>query len=104
MSAPADAPSKLRYRPAFDGSLPFILHEPGYSEAYQSFPFLPGYRHISFEEQRLYDMTPSPPMAMGNVGLFTPTALISLRAACSGSGSLRCHDTDLLEQVDLITI
>ena len=79
MSAPADAPIKMEYQPDFD-SLPYQLPEDSKS-AHQSFPILPGYRHISFEEQRLEDMKPLPPMAVGQVGMFTPSALRSPKAA-----------------------
>lgn len=82
MSAPADAPLKLEYRPDFD-SLPYHSFDVSDNTAlsYHSFPFLPGYRQISFEEQRLEDMKPPPPMATRQVGMFTPSALKSLRAA-----------------------
>lgn len=79
MSAPTVDPIKLEYRPDFD-SLPYQI--PGdTTSAHQSFPILPGYEHISFEEQRLWDMKPLPAMAAGHVGMFTPSALRSLKAA-----------------------
>ena len=80
MSASTNFPVKLEHQPIFD-SLPYCLKGDGETEAFQSFPFLTGYTHISFEEQRLRDVTPFPSMATGDVGTLTPSALESFRAA-----------------------
>ncbi|KAG9582426.1 hypothetical protein KCU77_g9934, partial [Aureobasidium melanogenum] len=63
-------------------------------EAFQSFPFLPGYQNISFEEQRLNDTSP---MATGKVGRFSPSALESLRAADPGHENPKDRDSSLLD-------
>lgn len=98
MSAPANTPVKLKYRPAFD-SLPYQLIEVSDKTqlAHQSFPFLLGYRNISFEEQRLEDMKPPPPMATGRFGLFTQSALRSLKAACQNHKASTFDDVNLIE-------
>jgi len=98
MSAPMDAPVKLECRPDFD-SLPYHFFEVNDSttSSYQSFPFLPGYRHVSFEEQRLEDMKPLPPMAAGQVGMFTPRAFRSLRAAYPNFNATAGQEGYLLE-------
>lgn len=99
MSAPADAPCKLEYQPDFD-SLPYQLSNASdnTTSADQSFPFLPDYRHISFEEQRLEDTKPSPPMATSKIGMFTASALNSFRAAYTGRDKLSTtYGVSLLE-------
>jgi len=95
MSEPADVPIKLEHRPVF-GSLPYKLPEDNTS-AHQSFPFLPGYRHISFEEQRLEDLKPSPPMAAGKVGMFSPNTLEVLRVAYQDQRTSTGQEVNLLE-------
>ena len=95
MSEPADVPIKLEHRPVF-GSLPYKLPEDNTS-AHQSFPILPGYRHIFFEEQRLEDMKPLPPMAVGQVGMFAPSALRSLKAAFANLKATPGQKEHLLE-------
>ncbi|KAH0366959.1 hypothetical protein KCU65_g5002, partial [Aureobasidium melanogenum] len=92
MSAPGDRPIKLLYRPIFD-SLPRVLEGLG---ACQSFPFLSGYGDVSFEEQRLRDISP-PPMANGKVGIVPPSALKSLKAAYPSHENARRYRSDLLE-------
>lgn len=100
MAESIDAPISLEYRPDF-GSLPHQLLDVSDNTtlAHQSFPFLPGYRHISFEEQRLEDMKPPPSMISvnGQFGMLNPSALSSLRAAYTGRKVSTSHDTDLLE-------
>ena len=100
MSAPADvpAPIKLEHRPDF-GCLPHHLLDTSENTtlAYQSFPFLPGYGHISFEEQRIQDMQPPPPMATRQNGILTPSALRFLKAAHTGQKPLIINDAVLLE-------
>ncbi|KAG9634099.1 hypothetical protein KCU64_g15548, partial [Aureobasidium melanogenum] len=105
MSASGDPPLDLQYRPTFP-SLPLLIHDKvcGYTEVFQSFPFLPGFGSISFEEQRLQDMSPPPPMAIGKVGHFSPSALRSLRAACPGHETTKNNDFDLLEPLLPIVI
>jgi hypothetical protein len=97
MSAPGDVPVKLEYRPVFD-SLPYHIPEAFEAQnAQQSFSILPGYIHVSFEEQRLRDMDPPPSMATGNVGTITPSALESLRAGYTGRNASTNDAADLLE-------
>jgi hypothetical protein len=98
MSAPVDAPIKMEYRPRFD-SLPYrtIDDYDNTSEAFQSFPFLPEYRDISFEEQRLCDTTSPPSMATGKVGSLTPSALESIKAACNKN-----HKASKLLDIDVV--
>ncbi|KAI5238392.1 hypothetical protein E4T43_07487 [Aureobasidium subglaciale] len=84
MSTPAHTSNQPEYRPNF-ASLPCTIladRVSGNSDVCLSFPFLTGYQHISFEEQRLTDMD-SP--NTGGVGLSSASAIRSLKAACSFS-------------------
>ncbi|KAH0274282.1 hypothetical protein KCU91_g5379, partial [Aureobasidium melanogenum] len=103
MSTPGDPPVELQYRPTFP-SIPFLVDGPPYPEAFQSFPFLPGFGNVSFEEQRLKDMGPSPPMATGKVGILSSSALTALRAACPSHVTSKDNDFDLLEPLLPIVI
>jgi hypothetical protein len=100
MSAPVDALIKMEYRPRFN-SLPYCMPDTAdnrVSAAHQSFSSLPGYRNISFEEQRLHDTSPLPAMATGKVGKLTPSALESIKAACNKNHkNSKSLDVDLLE-------
>ncbi|CAD0086724.1 unnamed protein product [Aureobasidium mustum] len=96
MSAPGDPPLELQYRPIFP-SFHVLENHDRTSDVYQSFPFLPGFESISFEEQRLHDMTPPPPMAVGKVGKLSSSALRSLKAAYKSHQPSKHHDFDLLD-------
>ncbi|KAG9523674.1 hypothetical protein KCU93_g6483, partial [Aureobasidium melanogenum] len=93
MSAPGNPPLDLQYRPIFD-SLPRVLEGLG---ACQSFSFLSGFERISFEEQRLRDISSPPPMAIGKVGRFSSSALKSLKAANPSHKNAGSYRSDLLE-------
>ncbi|KAG9515702.1 hypothetical protein KCV07_g7220, partial [Aureobasidium melanogenum] len=109
MSAPGDLPPDLQYRPVFD-SLPYVSDTTSYEsgrlvyDAFQSFPFLPGFESISFEEQRLQDMSPPSPMATGKAGKVSPSALRSLKVAYPGHEDPKDRDSSLLEPLLPIVI
>ncbi|TIA70514.1 hypothetical protein D6C76_07502 [Aureobasidium pullulans] len=81
MSSAQDGPVILKYRPAF--ALPVLVEYIALSQVdrFQSFPFLPGYQNVSFEEQRLKDTTPLPTMADNKFGILSASSLKSLKAA-----------------------
>ncbi|KAG9562319.1 hypothetical protein KCU71_g7677, partial [Aureobasidium melanogenum] len=106
MSAPGDAPFELQYRSTFPSlpcPIPFNPKDPSYwnylapRKLFHSFPVLPKYANISFEEQRLKDMSSPSPVVTEKVGKFSPNALKSFKAAYPCHETARNDDSDLIE-------
>ncbi|THY91990.1 hypothetical protein D6C95_06213 [Aureobasidium pullulans] len=72
MSSAQDGPVILKYRPAF--ALPGLLENEA-PNRYQSFPILPGYHNVSFEEQRLHDAEKPVPSILHHFGMFSQKSL-----------------------------
>ncbi|THY78688.1 hypothetical protein D6C87_10149 [Aureobasidium pullulans] len=96
MSSAQGGPVILKYRPAF--ALPVLVEYIALSQVdrFQSFPFLPGYQNVSFEEQRLEDTTPLPTMADNKFGILSASSLKSLKAAVEPLRGLPEKPEDML--------